>query len=144
MKKRFRNVVLLCACALSIVALGGCSMQKMAGNAVIEYSHDEAIPYLMSQGDLASACQMGQAMGPVLMSFHRVGLDPAQIGIGTHMAAGMCAEMDQREHELARYRALYEQRSTEAQYANIMRLAARLCACFSRTRASCASVDRCS
>ena len=115
MKKRFRNVVLLCACALSIVALGGCSMQKMAGNAVIEYSHDEAIPYLMSQGDLASACQMGQAMGPVLMSFHRVGLDPAQIGIGTHMAAGMCAEMDQREHELARYRALYEQRSTEAQ-----------------------------
>lgn len=90
-------------------------MQKMAGNAVIEYSHDEAIPYLMSQGDLASACQMGQAMGPVLMSFHRVGLDPAQIGIGTHMAAGMCAEMDQREHELARYRALYEQRSTEAQ-----------------------------
>ena len=72
MKKRFRNVVLLCACALSIVALGGCSMQKMAGNAVIEYSHDEAIPYLMSQGDLASACQMGQAMGPVLMSFHRV------------------------------------------------------------------------
>lgn len=114
-KKRFRNVVLLCACALSIVALGGCSMQKMAGNAVIEYSHDEAIPYLMSQGDLASACQMGQAMGPVLMSFHRVGLEPAQIGIGTHMAAGMCAEMDQRERELARYRALYELRSTEAQ-----------------------------
>ena len=114
-KKRFRNIVFLCAFAWLVAAMGGCSMQKMVGKNVIEYSHDEAIPYLMSQGDLASACQMGQAMGPVLMTFERVGLDPSQVGIGTYMASGMCAEMAQREHELARYRALGEQRAAEAQ-----------------------------
>lgn len=115
MKSRLNHIVLLFACAFAAAMAGGCSMQKMAGNAVIDFSRGEAIPYLMSQGDLESACQMGQAMGPVLMSFRRVGLNPEQIGIGTQMAAGMCAEFRQREHELARYRALHEGRAGEAQ-----------------------------
>ena len=102
-----------------LAGLTGCSMQKMAGDAVIEYTHDVAIPYLMAQGDLESACQMGQAMGPLVSSFSRVELEPEQIGIATQMASGMCAEMNQREAELERGRALYENRTAAAQDATI-------------------------
>lgn len=102
-----------------LLALTGCSMQKMAGNAVMEYTHDEAIPYLMAQGDLQAACQMGQSMGPVVASFSRVELDPSNIGIATNMAAGMCAEFDQRTAELDKTRALFENRSPAAQDALI-------------------------
>ncbi len=91
----------------------------MAGNAVMEYTHDEAIPYLMAQGDLQAACQMGQSMGPVVASFSRVKLDPSNIGIATNMAAGMCAEFDQRSAELDKTRALFENRSSAAQDALI-------------------------
>ena len=107
-------------CAVAFLTLfSGCSIQKMAGEAVIEYTHDQAVPYLMAQGDLASACQMGQSLGPVLASFSRVDLQPQNIGIATHMAAGMCAEFDQRTAELARLRALHENRTSEAQDALI-------------------------
>ena len=108
------------AVLLGIAALMmGCSVQKMAGDAVIEYTHDEAIPYLMAQGDLESACNMGQSMGPVVASFSKVGLDPSNIGIATNMASGMCAEFDQRDAELDRVRALYENRTNAAQDAMI-------------------------
>ena len=99
--------------------LSGCSIQKMAGDKVLSYTHDEAIPYLMSQGDLKSACQMGQSMGPVVASMSRMELKPENISIATNMASGMCAEFDQREAELDRVRALYEGRSTAAQDALI-------------------------
>ena len=94
-------------------------MQKMAGDAVIEYTHDKAIPYLMSQGDLQAACSMGQSMGPVVASFSKVELDPANVGIATNMAAGMCAEFEQRSAELDRVRALHDNQTTLAQDALI-------------------------
>lgn len=102
-----------------LTLFSGCSIQKMAGEAVIEYTHDQAVPYLMAQGDLTSACQMGQSLGPVVASFSRVELQPQNVGIATNMAAGMCAEFDQRTAELARLRALHENRTAEAQDALI-------------------------
>ena len=48
---------------LLFASLTGCSVTKMAGNTVVEFTHDEAIPYLMSQGDLEAACSMGQSLG---------------------------------------------------------------------------------
>ncbi len=102
-----------------MAVLSGCSIQKMAGESVIEYTHDKAIPYLMAQGDLESACNMGQAMGPVVASFSRVDLKPENVGIATNMAAGMCAEFDQRAAELDRVRALYNNQTSEAQDALI-------------------------
>ena len=99
--------------------LCACSVQKMAGDAVIEYTHDKAIPYLMSQGDLQSACSMGQSMGPVVASFAKVELDPSNVGIATNMASGMCAEFEQRDAELDRVRAIFENRTTAAQDALI-------------------------
>lgn len=112
MRKRLSKGILG---ALFLLFAGGCSVQKMAGDAILEYTHDEAVPYLMSQGDLASACQMGQALGPVVASLSRVGLEPDAVGIATQMAAGMCAEFDQREAELDRLRAVYESRPAAAQ-----------------------------
>lgn len=97
----------------------GCSVTKMAGETLVEYTHDEAIPYLMGQGDLEAACNMGQSMGPVMASFNRVGVDPSNIGVATNMAAGMCAEFEQRAAELDRVRALYENRTNAAQDAMI-------------------------
>ena len=104
---------------IAATTLCACSVQKMAGDAVIEYTHDKAIPYLMSQGDLQSACSMGQSMGPVVASFSKVDLDPANVGIATNMASGMCAEFDQRDAELERVRAIFENRTTAAQDALI-------------------------
>lgn len=108
------------AILLGIIGLmTGCSVTKMAGDAVIGYTHDEAIPYLMGQADIEAACSMGQAMGPVVASFQKVGLDPSNVGVATNMAAGMCAEFDQRAAELDRVRALYENRTNAAQDAMI-------------------------
>lgn len=116
--------------AVIFFMLTGCSMQKMAGNAVLEYTHDQAVPYLMAQDDLNAACQMGQALGPVVASFSRVELQPENIGIATQMASGMCAEFEQRNAELDRYRALFNNQTTAAQDAlirekNMHRLSAR-------------------
>ena len=104
---------------ISVALLSGCSVQKMAGEKVLSFTHDEAIPYLMSQGDLKSACQMGQSMGPVVASMTRIELNPDNIGIATNMASGMCAEFEQREAELDRVRALFEGLSPAAQDALI-------------------------
>ena len=109
---------ILCVSAL-LAILSGCSIQKMAGDAVIEYTHDQAIPYLMAQGDLKAACSMGESLGPVVASFSRVELNPENVGIATNMAAGMCAEFEQRTAELDRIRALYENRTSAAQDALI-------------------------
>ncbi|MBQ9395023.1 MAG: hypothetical protein IJU23_05840 [Proteobacteria bacterium] len=105
--------------AAILTVMTGCSVQKMAGEGLIEFTHDQAIPYLMAQGDLEAACSMGESMGPVVASFTRVGLDPSNIGVATNMAAGMCAEFDQRRAELDRVRALYETRTNAAQDAMI-------------------------
>lgn len=94
--------------------LTGCSVQKMAGDAVIEYTHDTAIPFLMSQGDLKAACSMGQSMGPVVASFSQLELSPENVGIATNMASGMCAEFEQRDAELDRVRALFEGKTSQA------------------------------
>ena len=99
--------------------LSGCSIQKMAGEKVLDFTHDEAIPYLMAQGDIGAACSMGQSMGPVVSSMSRLELEPDNIGIATNMAAGMCAENEQRAAELDRMRALYEGKTEAAQDAMI-------------------------
>ena len=103
----------------AVLALSGCSVQKMAGDAVLDYTKTEAIPYLMAQSDLTSACTMGQGLGPVVASLSRIELSPQEVGIGTMMASGMCAEMTQREAELEKMRALYENRTAAAQDALI-------------------------
>ena len=104
---------------LLFASLTGCSVTKMAGNTVVEFTHDEAIPYLMSQGDLEAACSMGQALGPVVKSFSRVDVTTENVGIATNMAAGMCAEFTQRDAELERVRALHDNRTADAQDAII-------------------------
>ena len=102
-----------------LLLMNGCSIQKMAGGKVLEFTHDEAIPYLMAQGDIEAACSMGQSMGPVVASMSRLELSPENIGITTNMAAGMCAENEQRAAELDRMRALHEGKSESAQDAMI-------------------------
>lgn len=106
---------LMAACIL----FTGCSVQKMVGGKLLETTHDEVIPYMMTQGDLNAACSMGQSMGPVLASMSRFELNPENIGITTDMASGMCAEFIQREQELDRMRSLHEGRTDSAQDALI-------------------------
>ena len=99
--------------------MNGCSIQKMAGEKVLDFTHDEAIPYLMAQGDVAAACSMGQSMGPVVSSMSRLDLEPDNVGVATSMDAGMCAEFEQRNAELDRTRALFEGKTEAAQDALI-------------------------
>ena len=90
-------------------------MQKIAGDAILDYTKTEAIPYLMSVDDPQRACTMGEGLGPVVASLSSIGLSPEEVGVGTMMAAGMCAELDQREAELEKARALFENRTSAAQ-----------------------------
>ena len=113
---KMRKLGILCGLLLM---LSGCSIQKMAGGKVLDYTHDEAIPYLMAQSDVAAACSMGQSMGPVVSSMSRVELSPENVGIATNMASGMCAEFDQRNAELDRVRALHDGLTSAAQDALI-------------------------
>ena len=114
MRGCWRIVFVVC-----VFILAGCSVQKMAGESLIDYAKAEAIPYLMAQDDLASACAMGEGMSPVMLSLSRIGVATDDVGVGMLMASGMCAERVQREAELDKARALYANASVQAQDALI-------------------------
>lgn len=115
-----RNGTALCALGLlASLGLTSCSIYGMAGDKVSEYSLEHVAPYLMGTDDLAMSCATGEAMTSVLLSFSRVTDSPDKIAAATFLTAGLCAEFDAREYELAGMRAVKEGRSAEAQDALI-------------------------
>lgn len=107
---------LMLALALSLSA---CSIQKMAGEGMLEFTKDTAVPYLMTLDDLQATCATGEAMGAIVASLSRLGLHPQEVAIGTGLSAAMCAQAQQRTAELDKGRALFEGRVSEAQDALI-------------------------
>ncbi len=104
---------------LAILGLNSCSIYGMAGDKVSEYSLEHVAPYLMGTDDLAMGCATGEAMTGVLLSFSRVTDSPDKVAAATFLTAGLCAEFDAREHELAGLRAVKAGNSSEAQDALI-------------------------
>lgn len=103
----------------SALVLSACSIQKMAGEGMIEFTKDTAVPYLMTLDDLEATCATGEAMGAVVASMSRLGLKPEAVGVGTGLSAAMCAEATQRTAELDKNKARFEGRISEAQDALI-------------------------
>ncbi|HEY3354909.1 MAG TPA: hypothetical protein VGQ83_16770 [Polyangia bacterium] len=97
----------------------GCSLHAQTGKVMSSYAVEHVTPYLMQSSDVSMVCQTGVAMGAFLMSFERVTDPPDRAGLVTLMAAGMCAESEAWEAELAQLRAVRDNRAGEAQDARI-------------------------
>lgn len=98
----------------------GCSIYKIAGNAVSDYAVSDLGPYILSTEDLEMGCQTGQALGNLLLSFDRVGSDTNLPGVVTLFASGLCAELQANEAELGYHRALFAKKPTDAMDARIV------------------------
>ena len=61
----------------------GCSIYKIAGNAVSDYAVSDLGPFILSTEDVEMGCQTGQALGNLLLSFDRVGSDTDLPGVVT-------------------------------------------------------------
>lgn len=101
-------------------ATTSCSVQKMAMESVVSFTKEDAIPYLMTQDDVASAAAMGEAFVPLIASMTRLEINTSEVVVASAMASGMAAEEQAREGELARLRAIRENRAMEAQDALIV------------------------
>ena len=98
----------------------GCSIYKIAGNAVSDYAVSDLGPFILSTEDVEMGCQTGQALGNLLLSFDRVGSDTDLPGVVTLFASGLCAELQANEAELGYHRALFAKKPTEAMDARIV------------------------
>lgn len=101
-------------------ALTGCSMvYKGAGNILVGYAEDHAVPYMLATDDVALGCSMTEAFTPFLLSFSEVTAPPEQLAILLHLMAGDCSEFRAWEEELRYLRAVFAKRPEEAQDARI-------------------------
>lgn len=98
----------------------GCSIYKIAGDAVSDYAVADLGPYILSTEDVEMGCQTGQALGNLLLSFDRVGSNTDLPGVVTLFAAGLCAELQANEAELGYHRALFGKKPTDAMDARIV------------------------
>ena len=115
-----RRVIPLIIIAAAMGIVTGCSMQKLTGITMSEYSQERVVPYTLQTDDIGMACELGVSMGPFLMSFETV-LDspPHRSSVLTAQAAGMCSELQTWEAELEGLLAVKESRIGSAKDARI-------------------------
>ena len=109
---------LICILML-MMSLSGCSIHKMTGNTMIDYTLDHLTPYILGTEDVGMACELGVSMGPFLMSFERVIDRPDQASVATMVTAALCAEQKAWDEELRALRAFKDQRVAEYKDARI-------------------------
>jgi hypothetical protein len=116
--RRFRTIAVAVSMA-ALALLQGCSIYKLAGDQIIQFSKGEMVPYLLTYDDTQMSCSAGEALTPLLMTFEAVGSNPNQMAIIVFTASGMCAETEALEQELRYLRAVKLQQVSEAQDARI-------------------------
>ncbi len=99
--------------------LTACSLNKMTGDMMTDYTKDHLTPYILQSSDLEMACEMGVSMGPYLLSFERVTKSPDEVAIATIMTSAVCAEQRAWEEELRHLRALFQKNINEAKDARV-------------------------
>lgn len=111
------------AVVLTLVALSGAgcrgTLYSATGDVMSSYAVEYMVPEMMASDDVAMACEVGVSMGPFLMSFKRVTDDPNRAALVTLLSAGMCAEDQAWEAELASMRALRQGAGEASQDARI-------------------------
>ena len=116
MKPATLTLIMLTGCLI----FSGCStLYKPAGDTLIGYAKDKALPYLMTTDDPQMACTLSNGLGPLFLSFETVTTPPDSLAVLFYTLTGMCAEMQAWEEELRFFRALRQENATEAQDARI-------------------------
>lgn len=96
--------------ALLVTALlsTGCmsTMQSTTGDVMSDYSTRHLIPWVLASGDTGIACETGVSMVSFLVSFERVTDPPYGAAIPTLLSAGICAQEQAYEADLASRRAI--------------------------------------
>ncbi len=90
------------------VALAGCmsTFQSTTGDVMSDYSTRHLIPWVLANGDTGIACETGVSMVSFLVSFERVTDPPHGAAIPTLLSAGVCAQEQAYEADLASRRAI--------------------------------------
>ena len=84
---------------LVVTALAGCNL----GKAVDKTTRRTLAPGALASSDVPMACALGAAMSPAMLALghHKPAREPRQAATLTLLAAGMCAELQAWEDELA-------------------------------------------
>ena len=102
------------------LSLSGCAVvYKTTGRVLLDYTYDEAVPYVLSMEDTQMVCAVAESFAPFFFSFANVTSPPDQIAILFYMASATCSESQAWEHELRYLRAVKEKNVSEAQDARI-------------------------
>ena len=108
---RFGRLLSFC----SLLALTpACSVHKLTGEVMSEYTNQHLRPYLLSRQDLDMACELGVSMGSFILSFEQFWPEledsnrrPVELAsIPTLATAALCAEEEATEAALSSLRAL--------------------------------------
>lgn len=111
-----------------LLLAGGCRsfIYGTTGRVMAAYTIEVMLPTVMASGDIEMACGAGESLGSMVVSFDRVTnpIDdkPAML---TMMSAGMCAEADAWEAELAGGRARFLGQAAVAQDERVKEMRAR-------------------
>ena len=85
------------------------------GDASADLNRGFIIPYLMADGDVASACAVGESLGPMIQSFAGDSRKAARASVLSAVSAAMCMEDPIREADLASLREMRAGRYSEAE-----------------------------
>lgn len=102
------------ALALGLSACQGFLMSS-TGDMMGAYTTKHLVPYNLASPDPAMTCQIAEATGNLLLSYHRVTDAPHKGYVSTLASAGICEEARIYEAELRGLRALKRGDSAEAQ-----------------------------
>ena len=103
----------LSAALLILGSLSACSVHKMTGDVMSDYTVQHLAPYVLGTDDLGMACEMGASLGPFLLSFERVTSHPDMAAVPTYMTAALCAERRVWESSLRSIRAEFSNKSSD-------------------------------
>ena len=120
-----RAFFLLFACSLPLSA---CSIHKMTGEVMTEYTVEHLSPHLLMSEDLEMACELGISMGPFILSFGQFWPDHEDSGgrmldqaaVPTLATAALCSEEAAVEAELRSLRVLRGARAAESEAARLL------------------------
>jgi len=116
--KAFHKIVFA---LLAAALLGGCSgfLYGQTGTVMSGYATDHMGPYLLATDDIGLACRTGGAFGTFMSSFERVSDRPDLAALIANVGAGMCAEAQAWEADLAYEGAVRAGRADEAKDAQL-------------------------
>jgi len=92
---------------------------KNAGNLLVGFIEDQAVPYVLKTDDVAMGCVMAESLTLLIPSLAQVNASPYKLAVMFDFLSGSCAEFKAWEEELRYLRAVYIKNAIEAQDARV-------------------------